>query len=352
MPFQKLTLALGSVFLAALCLLGSDASNRRNPPHLKSLQGTQEQGKTYHVAVAYLVPEPGVDAVMRGLKQGLLELGLSEGRDIVFRHYHAQGEISEIAPMEQAIAAGDADAILTLTTPVLQGVGLSSRQKPVVFTYVVDPIAAGAGPTFEQHRPNLTGVGSLPPVNEMVRSIQEILPNVRRLGTLYNPSEANAVRVASLLREEAAKAGMSLIEVPLHTSADALSATQALLAQKPEVLVSVYDNTFYEVFDTVSLMAERAGIPLIIDQTDFLDKGALMAIGVNFEDSGHAAADPLVRVLKGTPPASIPLVNVSQQTVEINPKMAEKYGIQFPENLKRAANPKFPAITTKARAHP
>ena len=341
LSLKRLTSALGPLLLAAIVLLWSDAPNRsgstRNPLISKDNSTGQAVNRPYQVAVAYLVPEPGIDAVMKGLRKGLEDLGVREGKEIVFKFFHAQGEISQIASMGQAIDAGEADAILTLTTPVLQGVGLTAHRKPVVFTYVVDPIAAGAGSSFDNHRPNLTGVGSLPPVGEMLQLIREVLPQTKTLATLYNPSEANSVKVVSMLRLEADRVGMKLLEAPLHTTADALTAIQAVLAEYPDVLVSSYDNTFYEVFETISEMAQRAKIPLVIDQTDYLDRGALMAIGINFEESGRSAAEPLLKVLRGTPPASIPLTNVSSLTLGLNPKMAKDLRVQFPDQLEQRA---------------
>ena len=335
--FRKIALALGPLLLAAIVLLWTDTHNRsQNTAHRSVHQSTpipHSQSRPYRVAVAYLVPEPGIDAVMRGIRSGFEELGIREGKDIVFRFYHAQGEISQIAPMGQALESGDADAILTLTTPVLQGVGLSARRKPVVFTYVVDPIAAGAGERFDDHRPNLTGIGSLPPVQEMLKRIRQVLPNAKIMATLYNPSEANSVKVVSMLRSEADPIGMRLVEVPLHTTADAVTAMQAALAQNPDVVVSAYDNTFYEVFETVSEWARKAKIPLVIDQTDYLERGALMAVGINFEESGRAAAEPLLRVLTGTPPSAIPINNVARVTLGFNPDVANTLGIDIPADL-------------------
>ena len=138
---------------------------------------------------------------MTGLREGLKALGLEEGRNLSFQSMHAQGEISQIPAIRQVLDSSDVDAILTLTTPVLQGVGMIAKHKPVVFTYVSDPLAAGAGKSFTEHLTNLTGIGSFPPVADMLALTRKVLPGIHSLGTLYNPSEVNSVKVAEVLRE-------------------------------------------------------------------------------------------------------------------------------------------------------
>ena len=333
---RALLLALLPVVIAALILLSVDRHNRLSPAAANRGPLTAESNspqKPKQVAVAYLVPEPGIEAVLRGLRRGLKELGVIEGVDLVLSEIHAQGEISQILTMGEALDSGPSDVILTLTTPVLQGVGLRVQRKPVVFTYVVDPLAAGAGVSFEHHAPKVTGIGSLPPTAAMMDLVTQVLPGARRLATLYNPAEANAVRVVGLLRDAARARGLTLLEFPLTSTQDAATATQALVSEHPDAVISAYDNTFYEVFETVSRLLEKAAIPLIIDQTDYLSRGALMAIGINFEESGRRAARPLMAVLRGESPAGIPFENVSEWSVAVNPTIAHQLGIRFPEAL-------------------
>lgn len=338
------------LLVAALLLLFADRDNRIKgpiPEPATPSHAIQNAPSPKRVAIAYLIPEPGVDAVLRGLRRGLAEQGYIEGVNYITQETHAQGEISQISALGDALEASNADVIVTLTTPVLQGVGLRAQHKPVVFTYVVDPLAAGAGTSLEQHLPHLTGIGSLPPVSAMIDLIQEVLPSARHIGTLYNPAEANAVRVVSLLREAIRSRGLQLTELPLTHTQDAQTAALALISKRPDVVVSAYDNTFYEVFDTVSNLLAKAKIPLVIDQTDFLERGALMALGVNFEASGHAAAAPLIQVLQGQSPAEIPFRNLTTEALALNFEVAQRLGLSFPEKVRQKVATSTPPPLTK-----
>ncbi|WP_173586128.1 ABC transporter substrate-binding protein, partial [Methylogaea oryzae] len=210
---------------------------------------------------------------------------------------------------------------------MLQGAGITAKRKPVVFTYVFDPLAAGAGSSFADHLPNVTGIGSFPPVEDMLALTQKALPGLTSVGTLYNPSEANSVKVVGVLREQCVKAGIKLEEVPISTTADVVQASQALVARRVGAILAIGDNTLYQAIDAVAKVAKDAAIPLIMDQPEFLDHDALMVVGVDFKESGLAAAEPLARVLTGAKPADMPFRNVSKKSVLLNEASAKRLGI-------------------------
>jgi putative ABC transport system substrate-binding protein len=297
-----------------------------------------QPGRVYKVGVGYFAPEPGIDSVLAGLRETLKALGFEEGRNLRFRMMHAQAEIAQIPTLGQVLDNSDVDAILTLTTPVLQGAGMAARNKPVVFTYVTDPLAAGAGKSFAEHLPHLTGIGSMSPVEDMVAVTRKVLPEIRSLGTLYNPSEANSVKVATVLREVCKNTGLTLEEVPINTTAEVVQATQALVARKVGAIMAVGDNTMYQALDAVAKVARDAGVPLILDQPDYIDHDALMVVGIDYSESGRAAAEPLARILAGAKPADIPFRNVSKRSVLLNEASARRLGVVFPDEVRAMAD--------------
>ena len=154
---------------------------------------TPSPGLMYKVGIAYFGPDPGVDAGMQGLLDGLRDLGFVEGQNLEVKKAHAQGEMSNIPSILQNYANQDLYLLVPMTTPLLTGTIGLVKKKPAVFTAAVyDPIAAGAGPTCDNHVPNVTGVGSFPPIPDTVQLIRDLVPGVRTVGTVYNSSEANS----------------------------------------------------------------------------------------------------------------------------------------------------------------
>jgi len=312
-----------------------DARGRRTT---KPVPGTTpalprpEAGRTYRIGIAYFSPEQGYEAAARGLLDGLRETGYTEGVNLVVRRVSAQAEIATIPAVIQALDSSDADVIVTFTTPVLMAAAGLAKHKPVVFTYVTDPLAAGIGKSWSDHLPHVTGVGSLPPLAETLDIMQRLIPHLAGLGVIYNNGEANSVKVVSVLRDLCRQRDISLEEVTLNTTADMAQSTQALLARPIQAVYIPGDNTVYQGFDALAMACHKARMPLFPDDPCRADK-ALAGIGVGYYESGRGAAPLLARVLGGESPAGIPMTNVSVQAVIINQGEADRLGIKVPADL-------------------
>ena len=286
--------------------------------------------RMWKLGVAGFGPDEGAESALRGLFDGLRELGYEEGLNLAVRRTHASGEIANIPTMLQDLDSGDSDAIVTLSTPVLVSACSAVRKKPVVFTYVIDPIAAGAGRTVKEHLSHITGVSCFPPLEQTMEFCALTITNLRTIGTFYNAGEANASRAVSVLRELSAKRGFKFIELTLTGSAEVSSVAEAVAARHPDVIIVPADNTIYQAFDAVLQVAMRHRLPVVIDAPEFVTNGVLAAVGAGYYQTGKAAADPLARVLNGQSPAGIPFTNVTVETIVLNEATARRLGLTFP----------------------
>ena len=299
---------------------------------------TPAVGRMYKVGIAYFGPDPGVDAGMQGLLDGLRELGFVEGKNLQLKKAHAQGEMGNIPSILQNYANQDLDLIVPMTTPLLTGTIGLVKKKPAVFTVVYDPLAAGAGPTRENHVPNITGVGSFPPIPDTVQLIRDVVPGVRRVGTVYNNSEANSRKVIAVARDEFRRQGITLEEVAITNTSEVFQAAQVLTARDIQAFWITGDNTVLQAFEGVVKVADDHRLPLIINDPEFTDRGALACAGLGFYQSGHAAAALAARVLLGEDPRHIPIEEVAVKTLVLNDKVARKLGLTFSAALRKEAS--------------
>src|SRR3954464_1226217 len=134
--------------------------------------GSSGPAMAHKIGLVYFAPEDGADLCMKGLFDGLKEQGIEERVNLEVHRSHAQAEIANIPMLIQNYDSSDVDVIVAMTTPVLTAAAGMARSKPVVFTYVYDPIAAGAGKSRTDHLAQNTGVWSFPPVQNPVDPIQ------------------------------------------------------------------------------------------------------------------------------------------------------------------------------------
>jgi ABC-type uncharacterized transport system substrate-binding protein len=296
------------------------------------------QGRDYKIGLVYFGPNPAVDAGIQGLLDGLEKLGFSEGVNLQVLKAHAQGEIANIPQIIQGFDNSGLDLIVPFTTPCLTAAISAAQRTPVVFTLVYDPIAAGAGTSYEQHVPHVTGVGSLPPVEETMATVQRLVPGIKVLGTLYNPSEANSSKVMMKAREITKALGITLEELSITNSSEAHLAAQVLVSRGAQAFWITGDHTALQAFASIAKIAQDNKLPLVNNDIDVLSQGALVSVGLGFYESGWAAAEPAARVLAGKPPSEVAIVNVTAFRRGLNFAVARKIGYSFPLDLVDSAD--------------
>jgi ABC-type uncharacterized transport system substrate-binding protein len=290
-------------------------------------------GKTYRIAVVYFAPNEVTTATLSGLRIKLRERGFSEGKNLVIREDHAQGEIALIPQLLQKHDQSDVDLIVTLTTPCLTAATTMVKNKQVVFTEVYDPLAAGAGVTADKHLPHITGVGSFPPLEAVIQTMAELVPQFQAAGTVYNNAEANSQKVSSVARELFRRKGLRLEEATVASSSEVLQAAQVVAQKNINVLWEFGDNTVTQGLEGMAKAATDAGLPLVTSDVESANRGAMFAVGVSFYESGYAAGDLIARVLLGEKPADIPFVELAVARRAVNLEIARKLRHKIPASL-------------------
>jgi len=300
-------------------------------------------GHIYKIGVAYFASEANQENCLRGFLDGLRSAGFEEGKNLEVTRTHAQGEIANVPSMLKNLESSDNDLLFVMTTPVLGAACSLVKNKPVVFSAVTDPVAAGAGKSLDKHLPGVTGTGSFPPVKEMVDAIRQILPRAKKIGTIYNASEANSLKVIGVARDIFRDAGFSLEEVTVATSSEVATAAQALVARGVDAIYTQTDNTVMQAFDAVIQVTRDEEIPLFTDDPLAAQRGALACVGLGFYQPGKIASKMAARILCGESPSAIPMQNVAESVVWLNDSAARKLGISFPpEIVARARKPVSP----------
>lgn len=155
------------------------------------------------VAVTAIVEHPALDAARKGVLDALTAAGYKEGENLKFVFESAQGNPATAAQIARQFAGDEPNVIVPISTPSAQAVVSSTRDIPVVFTAVSDPLGAQLVKNMDKPGGNVTGLSDMSPVAEHIALIKEILPDVKTIGYLYNSGEANSVSLLAVLKAEA-----------------------------------------------------------------------------------------------------------------------------------------------------
>ncbi|MBU5691915.1 ABC transporter substrate-binding protein [Vibrio cholerae] len=304
------------------------------------LSSQSVMAKTAKVAVSQIVEHPALDATRQGLLDGLKAKGYEEGKNLEFDYKTAQGNPAIAVQIARQFVGENPDVLVGIATPTAQALVSATKTIPIVFTAVTDPVGAKLVKQLEQPGKNVTGLSDLSPVEQHVELIKEILPNVKSIGVVYNPGEANAVSLMELLKLSAAKHGIKLVEATALKSADVQSATQAI-AEKSDVIYALIDNTVASAIEGMIVAANQAKTPVFGAATSYVERGAIASLGFDYYQIGVQTADYVAAILEGKEPGSLDVQVAKGSDLVIKKTAAEQLGITIPEAvLARATSTK------------
>ena len=294
-----------------------------------ALLSTGLQAKPVYVATTAIVEHPALDAVRDGIKATLNENGY-KGDELKFTYESAQGQPSIAAQIARKMVGDEPDVIVAIATPSAQAAVSVSRNIPVVFSAVTDPIGAKLIPSLKQPGGNVTGLSDMVNVKQHLELIKEFVPNLKTVGVPYNPGEANSVSTVAALKIAAAEMGIKIVESAAPKSSDVMIATKQLVG-KVDAIYCPIDNTIISAVESVVKVGIDAQIPVFAGDTDTVKRGAVAAVGYDYFDLGRQTGDIVVRILKGEKAGSIDVKMAEGTNLFVNLKMAARMGIKIPD---------------------
>lgn len=240
-------------------------------------------------------------------------------------------------------AGQEIDVVVTLGTPSAQSFlpyAIQGRSAHV-FSSVTDPLGAGLVKTLACPGNNTTGVSNFVDVVPQVRLMRAIQPSLRRLGIIYNPGEANAVKMVHRLREVCGSSllpGITLVPQAIVRTTDVAQATARLASRVDAIFIS-NDNTALSTLPVIAKIAGRQDrpVPVYVSDTDAVPLGALAALGPNQYNVGQQTAELVRAVLKGHRPGTLPVAFPSRCALWINHDAAAHLGVAIPKAISAQA---------------
>ena len=329
---KRLLLGLVLILLASAVLLISDWRRRDSSADHAGVNRKWKVNLLEYVNVA------DSEESEKGIEDGLRESGLVEGRDFEMTIRNAQGDMATLNALVDAALTARADLLMTLSTPTLQVAIRKAPKLPIVFTFLADPVTAGAGRSFTDHLPNVTGVPTTGASAEVVSLLRQCLPLARRIGTIVVPSEVNTVFNKNQLALAARRLGIELVAVPASTSSELPDAALALCSLKIDAVCQVAGNLTATGFTSIVKAARGAGLPAFGFMSSQAEQGAVAVVALDSYDGGKEAAQLAVRVMRGESPASIPFQPLTKTRTIVSLAAARMVGLVIPESVLRKAD--------------
>jgi putative ABC transport system substrate-binding protein len=293
------------------------------------------------VGVIKIVSHAALDADERGFFEAMAASGFRDGVQVRYERRNAEGDAQRAAAIAAEFVRQRVSLIYTIATPTSQAVVRATRDIPIVFSSVTDPVQAGLVPAGS--RPgratgtNVTGVSDQWPVALQMETYARLVPKARRWGTIYNPAEPNSVVHIGQMRDAARQLGLSLREVHVGHRDEVEQAAQSLMGQVQAINITS-DNTTVSNLGALVKVCETHRVPLFAGDVDSVDRGALAAFGMDYFLVGYSAGRKASLVLKGVAPGTIPWGPVEKFSLVINLRAARAMGVEVPADMQAKAD--------------
>ena len=286
----------------------------------------------YRIGVINFLPQ--MDALLDGFKEGMADAGYIEGEDIEFvyeGHAESLDHLGDIAI--DLVENQNVDMLLSLSTASTKAAFTATRDNPVpvVFAPVTDPVGNGFVKSLSEPGGNLTGVTNGGSVAKRLDWLITLAPDLETLYIPYNSLDGSAVSAFAATQEAAAEFNITIIPYQIENDADVRASIRDMpthvdgVMLMPDILAISRIEWYLE--EVVARQIVFTGV-----STSSAERGALMAFGLDFFDTGKQASRLADQIIQGTSPADLP-VETAEFLLHINLKTANNIGLEISDEI-------------------
>jgi putative ABC transport system substrate-binding protein len=281
----------------------------------------------------------GLERRLEKFREGLLDLGYVERRDIVIE-YRPSDPSDRLPGFAAELVALNVDVIVAGGSLAVRAAQEASRTIPIVMTGTSDPVGTGFVASLARPGGNITGLSLLSPElsGKRLQLLREITQYLSRLAILSNPDDP-AVVFSLRETEKATRAfGVDITLVEARNGADLDGAFALITKMRSQALVILPASLMTKYAARIAELSLNRRLPTISYFRDFPAAGGLMSYGPSLDNSARRAAVYVDRILKGAKPSDLPVQQPTEFELIINLKTAKALNLTVPKRLSAIAH--------------
>jgi putative ABC transport system substrate-binding protein len=278
--------------------------------------------------IGFLVPgsQSAYSTHIEAFRQGLGELGYTEGKDVAVEYLYAENNLDLLAA---ELVRLKVDVIFTGGQPMVRAVMRATKTIPIV---MVNGDAVGNGIVDSLARPggNVTGLSFLSPEvrGKQMELLKETFPKITRIAVLLDPAFASTELVNEA--EIGRQVGLQTLILEVRGPKELESAFKTAIEKRVGAVLIRAHPLFSVNRKSVVDLAAKTRLPAMYPWKEFVQAGGLMTYGPNLQDLYRRAATYVDKILKGSKPADLPVEQPTKFELVINLKTAKALGVTIP----------------------
>jgi putative tryptophan/tyrosine transport system substrate-binding protein len=275
--------------------------------------------------------------IVAAFRHGLQEAGFVESQNVTIESRFAEGHFDRLPALADDLVRRQVNVLVATggTVSVVKAKPVVPATIPIVFAMGGDPVKLGVVASLARPGGNITGVSFL--VNELaaksVELLHELVPKATVIGFLVNPNDPNAESDTRGAQTAADAFGLQLVVAKASTASAIESAFTTFVQQQVAALFVDTEPFFTDQRANIVALAARHALPAVYQLREFAAAGGLITYGTSITDANRQLGVYTGRVLKGTKPADLPVMQSMKFELIINLKTAKALELTIPPHL-------------------
>lgn len=269
------------------------------------------------------------------LLSGLKEQGWSEGRNFTIESRWAEGKYERLPQLAAELVQAKVDVIVAASGPGIRAAQKATGTIPIVMVRTADPVSAGFVASLARPGRNITGLSNVhvDASSKYVELLRTVVPKLNRVAVLMNPAHPNHPAFLRAVEGAAKAGGVTVTPAPATTVAAFEAAFAAMVDGRAQALITLPDPFFFAHARRVAELATQHGLPSMFWAREGVEAGGLMAYGQDNAEHYYRAAVYIDKILKGTPPAELPVEQPTKFETVVNLATAKALRVRVPDEL-------------------
>jgi len=268
-------------------------------------------------------------------RQGLLDAGYTEGRDVIIEWRSANGDYERIPELAADLVQRKPEVIVVTTTVAAEAVKRMTSTIPIVMALVADPVGSGLVTNLAHPGGNVTGLSVM--MAELsakrLQLFKEAIPPLTRVAVLWNPATPYHPKAIEGLKAVAASLGIELSLMGIRTPEDFGPAFSAVIRAQAQALYVLDAPLFFTHRTRLLELASKAQLPGNYAYRQYVDEGGLMSYGTNLGDLMRRSAGYVDKILKGARPGDLPIEQPTKFEFVLNLRTAKALRLTISQSV-------------------
>jgi putative ABC transport system substrate-binding protein len=280
--------------------------------------------------------DPATDSPrVEAFRQGLRELGYSEGKNIVIEWRYAEGKPDRLPALAAELVHLKVDVIVSAAPAPTRSAKQATATIPIVMTNDGDPVGNGFVASLARPGGNITGLANFNPelTGKRLELLKEIIPQLTRVavfGTSSTPGNAEVLRETEL----ASRAfGAKLQYLEIRGPGDIETVFRGATKGRADAILVLSGPLLNSHRKQIVDFAAKNRLPAIYPNSFWTEVGGLMTYSVSRTDMDRRAATYVDKILKGAKPGDLAVEQPTKFELVINLTAAKQIGVIIPPNV-------------------